>query len=48
MPTNLYGIHDNSHPENSHVIPGMKRRIHEAKMEDLPEVKIWGSSMPKR
>ena len=31
MPTNLYGIHDNSHPGNSHVIPGMMRRIHEAK-----------------
>ncbi len=48
MPTNLYGIHDNFHPENSHVIPGMMRRIHEAKMADLPEVEIWGSGLPKR
>lgn len=48
MPTNLYGIHDNFHPENSHVIPGMMRRIHEAKMTDLPEVEIWGSGLPKR
>ena len=40
MPTNLYGIHDNSHPGNSHVIPGMMRRIHEAKEESLPEVLI--------
>jgi len=48
MPTNLYGIHDNYHPENSHVIPGMMRRIHEAKMADLPEVEIWGSGLPKR
>ena len=48
MPTNLYGIHDNFHPENSHVIPGMMRRIHEAKMADLPEVEIWGIGLPKR
>ena len=48
MPTNLYGIHDNFHPENSHVIPGMMRRIHEAKMADSPEVEIWGSGLPKR
>ena len=48
MPTNLYGSHDNSHPENSHVIPWMMRRIHEAKMADLPESEIWGSGMPKR
>ena len=48
IPTNLYGIHDNFYPENSHVIPGMMRRIHEAKMADLPEVEIWGSELPKR
>ncbi len=42
LPTNLYGIHDNFHPENSHVIPGMMLRIHQAKVETLPEVKIWG------
>ena len=48
MPTNLYGIHDNFHPKNSHVIPGMMLRIHEAKMADLPEVEIWGSGLPKR
>mgnify|MGYP001381840787 CR=1 FL=1 len=48
LPTNLYGVHDNFHPENSHVIPGMIRRIHEAKVEALPEVKIWGSGLPKR
>ena len=48
MPTNLYGIHDNFHPENSHIIPGMMRRIHEAKMAGLPEVEIWGSGLTKR
>ena len=46
MPTNLYGIHDNFHLENSRVIPGMMRRIHEAKMADSPEVEIWGSGLP--
>ena len=48
MPINLYGIHDNFHLGNSHVIPGMMRRIHEAKMADLPEVEIWGSGLTKR
>ena len=48
MPTTLYRIHDNSHPENSHVIPGVMHRIHEDKMADLPEVEIWGSEFPKR
>ena len=48
MPTNLYGIHDNFHPENSHVIPGMMRRIHEAKMANFPEVEICGSGLPER
>ena len=48
LPTNLYGIYDNFHPENSHVIPGLMNRIHEAKAEDLPEVQIWGSGLAKR
>ena len=48
MPTILYRIPENFQPENSHVIPGMMRRIHEAKMADLPEVEIWGSGLPKR
>lgn len=48
MPTNLYGPNDNFHPENSHVIPGMMRRFHEAKKHDLPEVVIWGTGTPKR
>lgn len=48
MPTNLYGPGDNYHPENSHVIPGMMRRIHEAKLSDTPEVVIWGSGKPLR
>jgi GDP-L-fucose synthase len=38
IPTNLYGIHENFHPVNSHVIPGMMHRIHEVKMANLPEV----------
>lgn len=48
MPTNLYGINDNYHPENSHVIPGLIHRFHEAKVNNIPEVKIWGSGTPKR
>jgi GDP-L-fucose synthase len=48
MPTNLYGPGDNFHPENSHVIPGLIRRIHEAKMGGLPEVRIWGTGTPRR
>ena len=48
MPTNLYGPGDNYHPENSHVIPAMIRRFHEAKQEDLPEVAIWGTGSPLR
>lgn len=43
MPTNLYGPGDNYHPENSHVIPGLIRRFHEAKINNIPEVKVWGS-----
>jgi GDP-L-fucose synthase len=48
MPTNLYGPGDNFHPENSHVIPGMMRRFHEAKLNNAPEVVVWGSGNPKR
>ncbi|MGZ3707532.1 MAG: GDP-L-fucose synthase family protein, partial [Bdellovibrionota bacterium] len=48
MPTNLYGIGDNFHPENSHVIPGMMRRFHEAKLASRTDVKIWGTGKPKR
>jgi GDP-L-fucose synthase len=48
MPTNIYGINDNYHPENSHVIPGLIRRFHEAKINKLPEVVMWGTGKPKR
>tara|TARA_B100000242_G_scaffold273048_1_gene226368 strand:+ start:6288 stop:7250 length:963 start_codon:yes stop_codon:yes gene_type:complete len=48
MPTNLYGPGDNYHPENSHVIPALIRRFHEAKINDMPQVAIWGSGTPKR
>ena len=48
MPTNLYGKNDNYHPENSHVLPALIRRFHEAKMHGLKEVVIWGSGNPKR
>ena len=48
MPTNLYGPGDNYHPENSHVIPALIRRIHEAKKNKLPQVTIWGSGIPRR
>jgi len=48
MPTNLYGLNDNYHPENSHVIPGLVHRFHQAKTQGLAEVKIWGSGTPKR
>jgi len=48
MPTNLYGPGDNYHPENSHVIPALIRRIHEAKLSNLDEVIIWGSGKPMR
>jgi GDP-L-fucose synthase len=43
MPNNLYGINDNFHPQHSHVIPGMMRRFHEAKLAGAPEVVIWGT-----
>ena len=48
MPTNLYGPGDNYHPEHSHVIPGLIRRFHEAKIQDSPNVKIWGTGTPSR
>ena len=48
MPTNLYGPGDNYHPENSHVIPGLLRRFHEAKQNMAPEVNIWGTGAPMR
>lgn len=48
MPTNLYGPGDNYHPENSHVIPALIRRFHEAKIENSPSVTIWGTGTPKR
>jgi GDP-L-fucose synthase len=48
MPTNLFGPGDNYHPENSHVIPALIRRFHEAKMSHAPSVTIWGTGTPKR
>jgi GDP-L-fucose synthase len=48
MPTNLYGPGDNYHPENSHVIPALMRRFHEARVGAAPEVVIWGSGTPMR
>lgn len=48
MPTNLYGPGDNYHPENSHVIPAMIRRFHEAKVSGAESVTIWGTGTPKR
>jgi GDP-L-fucose synthase len=48
MPTNLYGPGDNYHPENSHVIPALLRRFHEAKQAGLDEVVMWGTGTPRR
>lgn len=48
MPTNLYGVNDNYHPENSHVLPALIRRFHEAKVDSIRQVAIWGSGTPKR
>ena len=48
MPTNLYGLGDNYHPENSHVIPALIRRFHEAKVNEAASVIIWGTGEPKR
>ena len=48
MPTNLYGPGDNFHPENSHVLPALIRRFHEAKINNAVEVTVWGSGTPRR
>ncbi|KAL2465710.1 putative GDP-L-fucose synthase 2 [Abeliophyllum distichum] len=48
MPTNLYGPNDNFHPENSHVLPALLRRFHEAKVKNLEKVVVWGSGKPLR
>ena len=48
MPTNLYGKNDNYHPQNSHVLPALIRRFHEAKVQGLSEVIIWGTGTPLR
>jgi len=48
MPTNLYGPGDNYHPENSHVLPALIRKIHEAKKNNIAQVTLWGSGKPKR
>lgn len=48
MPTNMYGPNDNFHPAHSHVIPGMMRRFHEAKVQGAPSVEVWGTGSPRR
>ena len=48
MPCNLYGINDNYHPQNAHVIPMLIRRFHEAKIAGLKEVEVWGTGKPRR
>lgn len=48
MPTNLYGVNDNYHAENSHVIPGLLRKFHDAKNQNLKTVTIWGTGTPRR
>jgi GDP-L-fucose synthase len=48
MPTNLYGPGDNYHPRNSHVLPALLRRFHEAREQGLPEVVAWGTGLPRR
>jgi GDP-L-fucose synthase len=48
MPTNLYGLNDNYHPENSHVLPALIRRLHEAKVSGARSVTIWGTGTPRR
>lgn len=48
MPTNLYGPRDNYHPENSHVIPALIRKFHEAKIQNKPDVTVWGTGTPRR
>ena len=48
MPTNQYGPNDNFHPENSHVLPALLRRFHEAKLDNAPSVEVWGTGKAKR
>lgn len=48
MPTNLYGPNDNYHPENSHVLPALLRKFHEAKRDNAPFVTLWGTGTPRR
>ena len=48
MPTNLYGLNDNYHPQNSHVLPALIRRFHDAKEQDIKKVTIWGTGTPRR
>jgi GDP-L-fucose synthase len=48
MPTNLYGPGDNYHPQNSHVVPALIRRFHEAKVANAPSVTLWGTGTPRR
>jgi len=48
MPTNLYGPGDNYHPQNSHVIPALIRKFHEAKQSNIPRVPVWGTGTPRR
>jgi GDP-L-fucose synthase len=48
MPTNLYGYNDNYHPQNSHVLPALIRKFHEAKVNNLPDITIWGTGSPMR
>jgi len=48
MPTNLYGVNDNFHPKNSHVIPALLRRFHECKVENSPQIKVWGTGNAMR
>ena len=48
MPTNLYGINDNFHPENSHVLPALIRKFHEAKISNAESVNIWGNGTARR
>ncbi len=48
MPTNLYGPGDNYHPDNSHVVPALIRRLHQSKQDSAPTVKVWGTGTPRR
>jgi GDP-L-fucose synthase len=48
MPSNLYGPNDNYNPENSHVLPALLKKFHEAKLQQQPEVEVWGTGTPRR